>query len=195
MTIRFKKKKTTIYNVDLAPVIEVTKWPEQLTEGWEIRARKGESSHWRSSKFEGFVMQLINLMTLQSHQSAGQGRISARPTLFVRYARVARHNHFITLSVLWSQYSLLNLQLYLHLQTLGIKHCLLRDVPNSVPHFCDRFPWRNCNLNYNLVPRIFSCHTVIMKRNEHPDTWRSTLPWKKICKFAAIMDLWFACQR
>eukprot|EP00112_Aurelia_sp_Birch-Aquarium-sp1_P019761 Seg4952.2 transcript_id=Seg4952.2/GoldUCD/mRNA.D3Y31 product="Protein mab-21-like 2" protein_id=Seg4952.2/GoldUCD/D3Y31 len=41
VTIRFKKKKTTIYNVDLAPVIEVTKWPEQLTEGWETRARNG----------------------------------------------------------------------------------------------------------------------------------------------------------
>jgi len=41
VTIIFKKDDKVVYNVDLAPVIEVKKWPENLTTGWEKRKKKG----------------------------------------------------------------------------------------------------------------------------------------------------------
>ena len=45
VTIIFKKDDKVVYNVDLAPVIEVKKWPENLTTGWEKRKKKGFVSH------------------------------------------------------------------------------------------------------------------------------------------------------
>eukprot|EP00794_Sanderia_malayensis_P018079 gene18077-19886_t len=41
VTVGFKQGGKTVYDVDLAPVIEVKKWPENLTKGWENRRRKG----------------------------------------------------------------------------------------------------------------------------------------------------------
>lgn len=41
VTVHFVQDGTSVYDVDLAPVIQVKKWPENLTIGWAHRGRKG----------------------------------------------------------------------------------------------------------------------------------------------------------
>lgn len=42
VTIKFKRQfQTTVYDVDLAPVIKIQNWPQALTWEWEHRRRNG----------------------------------------------------------------------------------------------------------------------------------------------------------
>ena len=67
VTVIFKQCGMAVYDVDLAPVIEVRKWPDTLTRGWQNRSRKGLLRKYQAMNAVIFALQQKEIRILHEH--------------------------------------------------------------------------------------------------------------------------------